>query len=153
VMNKYDTPCPRCEDFGRRLTNAENELYMARADKAQTLMEAERAMAQIREATAKVVAERDAAVADAVRKEREIRADERQKCWADIMRRFSQADRRRIAGNLAHDWTVSKIEMEAALRDDLAESFVASVSKAEAVQQLKRERDARIDAIRARSDK
>ena len=67
MMNKYDTPCPRCEDFGRRLTNAENELYMAHADKSQTLMEAERAMAQIREATAKVVAERDAAVADAAR--------------------------------------------------------------------------------------
>jgi len=31
MQNKYDTPCPRCEDFGRRLTNAEKELAEARA--------------------------------------------------------------------------------------------------------------------------
>lgn len=31
MMNKYDTPCPRCENFGRRLTNTEKELADARA--------------------------------------------------------------------------------------------------------------------------
>jgi len=46
-----------------KFADHEADLYMARADKSQTLMEAERAMAQIREATAKIVAERDAAVA------------------------------------------------------------------------------------------
>ncbi len=46
-----------------KFVDHEAELYIARADKAQALMEAERAMAQIREATAKVVAERDAGIA------------------------------------------------------------------------------------------
>ena len=45
-------------------TEAANALYMVRADKAQTLMDAEKAMAQIREATAKVVKEHDEARAD-----------------------------------------------------------------------------------------
>lgn len=47
-------------------TEAANALYMVRADKAQALMEAEKAMAQIREATAEIVKERDLAAAQAV---------------------------------------------------------------------------------------
>jgi transcriptional antiterminator Rof (Rho-off) len=42
-------------------SDLKTDLYLMRADKAQTLMEAEKAMAQIREATAKIVQERDEA--------------------------------------------------------------------------------------------
>lgn len=78
----------------------------------------------------------------AERSERTIRADERQRVWGDLMRRFSDRDRRRIAGNFAHDYTVSAMTMEARFRADLVETFTATIPKAEAIKQLDAEKEA-----------
>ena len=65
MQNKYDTPCPRCEDFGRRLTNAEADLAKVKAQFA-----ASQAMVtQLQDNRRVVEAERDAAAADSERLE------------------------------------------------------------------------------------
>jgi len=62
-MNDYPAGPHRFEGSTseQRIAELEKELYLVRADAKQAMFEAEKAMAQIREATEKVVAERDAA--------------------------------------------------------------------------------------------
>ena len=60
-MNDYPSGPHRFEGATseQRIAELEKELYLVRADAKQAMFEAEKAMAQIREATAKLAAERD----------------------------------------------------------------------------------------------